>query len=109
MTKKNNIAQYTADELAETRARGESRSDWDAAAAITEAQLDASIAGDPDEAGMKVDWASARIELPQPKAILNMRVDQDVLDYFKRTGKGYQTRINAVLKAFVAAQDHRHR
>jgi uncharacterized protein (DUF4415 family) len=34
------------------------------------------------------------------KALVSLRVDQDVLDWFKDQGPGYQTRINAVLKAF---------
>jgi uncharacterized protein (DUF4415 family) len=38
---------------------------------------------------------------PMPaKALVSLRVDQDVLDWFKAQGPGYQTRINAVLKAF---------
>jgi uncharacterized protein (DUF4415 family) len=86
------------------RARGESRSDWTKAAATTKAQLEASIAADPDEAGMDVDWNNASIVMPEPKAVLNMRVDHDVLAFFKKTGRGYQTRINAVLRAFVNAQ-----
>lgn len=35
-----------------------------------------------------------------PKASLSLRVDQDVLDWFKAQGPGYQTRMNAVLRAF---------
>lgn len=35
-----------------------------------------------------------------PKASISLRVDQDVLDWFKKQGRGYQTRINAVLRAF---------
>jgi uncharacterized protein (DUF4415 family) len=34
------------------------------------------------------------------KALVSLRLDQDVLDWFKAQGPGYQTRINAVLKAF---------
>jgi len=34
------------------------------------------------------------------KALLSLRVDQDVLEWFKSQGSGYQTRINAVLRAF---------
>lgn len=32
-----------------------------------------------------------------------MRVDADVLNWFKRQGKGYQSRMNAVLKMFIEA------
>ena len=35
-----------------------------------------------------------------PKASISLRVDQDVLEWFKAQGSGYQTRINTVLRAF---------
>jgi uncharacterized protein (DUF4415 family) len=35
-----------------------------------------------------------------------MRVDRDVLDYFRGMGKGYQTRINAVLRSYVERRRH---
>lgn len=35
-----------------------------------------------------------------PKASISLRLDQDVLEWFKRQGPGYQTRMNAVLRAF---------
>jgi uncharacterized protein (DUF4415 family) len=34
------------------------------------------------------------------KASISLRVDQDVLEWFKAQGPGYQTRINTVLRAF---------
>ena len=67
---------------------------------MTDAEIEADIASDPDEAGMVVDWGSGvSVELPKPKADLHMRIDRDVLEFFRRTGRGYQTRINAVLRA----------
>ncbi len=107
MAKPGNIVRYTSEALAAMRARGESQTDWKRAAAIKQEELQASIAADPDQAAMVVDWSTATIEVPQPKAVLNMRVDPDMLAFFKRTGKGYQTRINAVLRAFVDAQQRR--
>lgn len=38
-----------------------------------------------------------------PKAAVSLRVDADVLDWFKAQGAGYQTRMNAVLRAFKDA------
>jgi uncharacterized protein (DUF4415 family) len=35
-----------------------------------------------------------------PKASISLRLDRDVLDWFKAQGPGYQTRMNAVLRAF---------
>jgi uncharacterized protein (DUF4415 family) len=39
--------------------------------------------------------------MPLPKVDLHMRIDGDVLDWFRGTGKGYQTRIKAVLRSYV--------
>ena len=101
MLKKGRIVKYTAEELAEKRKTGETHSDWARAAAATREEIEAQVAADPDEVGMVVDWKSVAIELPKPKADLHMRLDRDVLDYFRSTGKGYQTRINAVLRSYV--------
>lgn len=109
MKKKVHTKRYTAEKLAAMRARGETKSDWGRSAAMSYRDVERSIAADPEEAGMVVDWKSASAEMPQPKAVLNMRVDKDVLDHFRKKGRGYQTRINAVLRAFVRAEQHRTR
>jgi uncharacterized protein (DUF4415 family) len=75
---------------------------------VSAVELEARIASDEDEAGMAIDWDNASIELPAPKAVLNMRVDREVLDYFRRSGKGYQSRINAVLRSYVERKEHQH-
>ena len=109
MAKKERIVGYSDEELRAMQARGESKTDWANAAAMTEAEIEAAIASDPDEAGMLVDWARASVEMPQPKAILNMRIDRDVLDFFRRDGRGYQTKINAVLRSYVEQMRHDRR
>ena len=48
-------------------------------------------------------FKKATLRMPTRKATITMRVDADVLNWFKRQGKGYQSRINAVLKMFVEA------
>lgn len=106
MPKKERIVTYTAEELAGKRQRGETRSDWTKAGAVTDDQLEASIARDPEEAGMVMDWDNATVEMPRPKAQLNMRIDRDVLEFFRKSGKGYQTRINAVLRSYVSRMRH---
>ena len=45
--------------------------------------------------------------MPTPKKLLSLRIDNDVLDWFKQQGPGYQTRINAVLRAFVQQAEKR--
>ncbi|HIJ69108.1 MAG TPA: BrnA antitoxin family protein [Deltaproteobacteria bacterium] len=37
-----------------------------------------------------------------------LRIDRDVLEYFRKTGKGYQTMINAVLRSYVKRKDQHH-
>jgi uncharacterized protein (DUF4415 family) len=101
MARKERIVRHTDKELRAVQARGDSKSDWKASAAMTDAELEAAIATYSDEAGMAVDWSQASVELPQSKATLNMRIDRGVLEFFRRQGKGYQTKINAVLRSYV--------
>ncbi len=107
MEKREHIVRYTVDELRAMCARGENKSDWEQAAAMTEEEIAAAIASDPDEAGMVIDWSTTSAELPQPTKLLNMRIDADVLQFFRQEGKGYQTKINAVLRSYVE-QQRRH-
>ena len=86
MARKAHIARYTEKELKELVKKDGSRSDWKKAASMTNAQIEAAIADDPDEAGMIMDWENATVELPQPKAVLNMRIDKDLLEYFRKSG-----------------------
>lgn len=44
------------------------------------------------------------ITLPQKKDSVTLRIDHDVLEFFKHQGKGYQTLINAILKVYVYAK-----
>jgi uncharacterized protein (DUF4415 family) len=48
-------------------------------------------------------FSKAKLRVPTRTATITMRVDADVLDWFKRQGKGYQSRMNAVLRMFVEA------
>jgi uncharacterized protein (DUF4415 family) len=57
-----------------------------------------------DEDDFEVDWSTAVwINLSEKKPV-TMRLDNDILEFFKSQGKGYQTRINAVLRAYMEAQ-----
>ena len=49
-------------------------------------------------------WKNARVVMPgRGKRQLTVRLDGDVLDWFKAQGKGYQTRMNAVLRSYYEA------
>ena len=49
------------------------------------------------------DWIKTNVGFPAPKRQLTMRLDGDVIDWFKAQGGRYQTRINAVLRRFMEA------
>ena len=104
MRRKGDIVHYTSEELDKMIARGESRTDWTKVDAMTEEELEASIAADPDDIHEELDWSTAIKGLPPFKKHINIRIDGDVLDWFKATGKGYQTRINNVLRAYVESR-----
>lgn len=77
-----------------------------------EAELARQERTDPDLQAIPRDWYKhARLEtgipVPPPaenKRPVTMRLDPDVVDFFKGQGRGWQTRINAVLRAFVDGQ-----
>jgi uncharacterized protein (DUF4415 family) len=87
-------------EEAKTKIRaGESRSDLAALDKLTDADIRAQAALDPEERDW--DWTRASLDLPTPKVDIHIKLDADVLEFFKRQGAGYQTRINAALKAYM--------
>lgn len=47
-------------------------------------------------------WESATLVVPTPKRAISLRVDEDVLEWFRTSGPRYQTRMNAVLRSYVA-------
>ena len=82
--------------------------DWARLDAMTEEEIERNAADDPDNPPWTdEDWANARVVWPQGKAPVTVRLDKDIIAWFKLRGRGYQTRINAVLRAFVEAQKPR--
>ena len=53
-------------------------------------------------------FENAEVRLP-PKKSVTMRLDADVLDWFKSQGQGYQTRINQLLRKYMEAQEKHHK
>lgn len=49
-------------------------------------------------------FQNARIVMPAGKEKVSIRLDKDVLDWFRAQGDGYQTRMNAVLKAYMCSK-----
>jgi uncharacterized protein (DUF4415 family) len=106
--KKGNIVRYTAEELKAMVERGEDETDWARVDAKTEEELAADMASDPAWDGVPEDWVSrGRLVTgfmtppKENKRQVTMRFDADILDFFKGQGRGWQSRMNAVLRTFV--------
>jgi uncharacterized protein (DUF4415 family) len=96
--KKGNIVSYTFDELKKMK----SQTDWARVDATTQEDVERQIASDPDDWLTDANAVLIRGLPPLPnKQRVNIRLDREVLDYFRASGRGYQTRINQVLKVFV--------
>ena len=82
--------------------RRKGKTDWARWGASSDAEVEASVANDPDWAEFKdIDWSDAVLVMPAKKKAISIRVDEDVLDFFKKDGDGYQRRINAVLRSYM--------
>jgi uncharacterized protein (DUF4415 family) len=101
MKKDKHIKSYTAAELKAKRA--ESRTELAKVDAMTDEKLEQLIADDEDERGIRPDWTQAKLILPHAKQSVHLRLEQDIIDFFKAHGKGHIARMQAVLKAYVDA------
>ena len=101
MRKRNDTVRYTAKQIKNKIARGEDRTNWAKVNATTGARLETSIRADVDDVHGDPDWTQSVMGIPSPKEHINIRIDHDVLEWFKKNGRGYQTLMNNVLRAFV--------
>jgi uncharacterized protein (DUF4415 family) len=99
------IKRYSIEELRARDEREGSKTDDAYIRNLSEDALERSIADDPDWKDIPPNWhEGAEIVPPGPKKLLSLRLDQEVVDWFKATGPGYQTRMNAALRAYVRAR-----
>ena len=87
------------------------RTDWRRVRGMTEAEIRAAAESDADAALTTPGfWDAAQLVLPRPsKAQVTLRLDSDLLDWFRAQGRGYQTRINAVLRSYMEHARQRER
>ena len=75
--------------------------------AMRESGEDGTSADAPEAESLGAEfWKSARVVMPAGKTSVHLRLDSDVVEWFRARGKGHQTRMNAVLRAYVEAQKH---
>jgi uncharacterized protein (DUF4415 family) len=101
--KKGNIVRHSAAELEAMQAAGKTESDWKAAA-----MKPVPDGSNPDDAMERIEWSTTELPMPKRKKHTNLRIDTDVLAFFREQGRGYQTKINAVLRSYVE-QVSRHK
>ena len=77
------------------------KTDWAAVDALTDEEIEAAVKNDPDAVPLDFDWSKAVLVIPPKKKAISIRVDEDVLDYFRKEGSGYQRRMNAVLRSYM--------
>ena len=89
MSEKSTTARFSLSEIRAKRARGE----------------DPTPSDGPEAESLGEDfWRQARVVAPRGKTSVHLRLDSDIVEWFKRDGKGHLTRMNAVLRAYVDAQ-----
>ena len=99
MAKREHIVRYSVEQLATMK----SEADWEKARSFTQEEVERMA--DEDEGPLPEGWEKTIIlGVPEPKQDVHIRLDPTVLRWFKSHGPGYQTRINAVLRAFVQAR-----
>ena len=104
--KKPKTVRFTLDEVRSTR----SSTDWKRIDAFSDEELTANALSDPDNPPLDDEFflraRRMRLEdyLREGKEKICLRLDRDVLAWFRAGGRGYQTKINAALRAYIDSQ-----
>jgi len=88
--------------------RKKGKTDFERLRNTTDEEIEAQIANDPDFSE-DWNWGDAVLVIPPKKKPISIRVDEDVLDYFKAEGAGYQRRMNAVLRSYMEQKKKKER
>jgi uncharacterized protein (DUF4415 family) len=93
--KSKSIVKHTVAKLPAMEKRSEAKTNWKAAA-----KRPLPSGRDPDDAMEMIDWVTTKLPMPRRNEHMALRIDADVLDWFRTQGKGYQLRINAILRRY---------
>lgn len=92
--------------------RRKGKTDWARVRRMSEAEIERAAAEDLDNPPWtEEELRAAELLMPseEPKVAVSIRLDPEIVDYFKRQGTGYQSRINAVLLAYVRSRTQRRK
>jgi len=85
-----------------TPRKSKTDAEWEALDVVTNEQITAAVASDPDAAPLDLDWArEINVVEPAAKQAISIRVDSDVLAWFRANSDRYQSKMNAVLRAYM--------
>lgn len=85
-------------------ARRRGQTDWESVASMSEREIQRRAKADPDAQPTDANfWKNARVVMPPGKRPITVRIDRDVLAWFRARGRGYQSRMNAVLRSYMDA------
>jgi len=88
-----------------SKAKRAAATDWNKLRRMSDVRIRSGIASDPDVHPTDEEfWKDAKVVWPTPKTIVTMRLDADLLAWFRQQ-RGYQTRINAILRAYMKAHE----
>jgi uncharacterized protein (DUF4415 family) len=97
------VQSRTKDATSGKASKSKRGTDWNRLRRLSDAEIRNGIEGDPDvHPTDEAFWKNAKVVLPRPKEVVTMRLDADLLEWFRRQ-EGYQTRINAILRAYMKA------
>lgn len=75
---------------------------------MSDEEVERRAAADPDAGVIPAGfWDNATVRLPENKQQITLRLDPDVIRWFRRSGRGYQSRMGAVLRSYVEAKRKR--
>lgn len=77
--------------------------EWSQFDALTDADIEVAVNSDPDAASLADEawFEAARVVVPNTKQAVSIRLDRDVLEWFRTNSDRYQTKINNVLRAYM--------
>ena len=99
------VTRVTLDEAKEM----ESQTDWEALEKKTDEEIREAVESDPDTYFLDEDWfeAATFVNPSAEKERISIRLDEDILEFFRSQGRGYQSRINKVLREYMTVRQHK--
>jgi uncharacterized protein (DUF4415 family) len=98
------VTRVTLDEAKEM----ESQTDWEALEEKTDEEIREAVESDPDTHFLDEDWfeAATFVNPSAEKERISIRLDEDILEFFRSQGRGYQSRINKVLREYMTVRKY---